>query len=239
MWQCGSVGLKMDFSRFSVVEFRRQFIFSWPILGSSVAVFVLTYYDRLLMAGISSLDDLGIFGVASRLSSAFLFALLALGAGLTPLIYLNYRDRKFMRMVEIFFYAVAGFVFLVMVVMFFVGVPLVALVVTDKYSLAGKMLVPLIAVAFLANSYRFFPGLDIALKTSTIALVNVFSCVVGLMFGYVLGQRWGVHGIIASKIISSASMALLYLELGRRYVAPPKFSRAVVFLLIVSGFAVI
>jgi O-antigen/teichoic acid export membrane protein len=235
MWQCGRVGLKIDISKFSLIELRRQFEFSWPILGSSFAVFVLTYYDRLLVVGISSLNDLGVFGVASRLSSAFLFALLALGAGLTPLIYLNYKDKKFMRMVEVFFYAIAGVVFLVMVLMSFVGVPLVALVVTDKYSDAGKMLASLIAVAFLVNSYRFFPGLDIAFRTQTIALVNVFSCLVGLIFGYVLGQRWGVHGIIASKLVASASMALLYLELGRRHVEPPMFSRAVVILLTIFG----
>jgi O-antigen/teichoic acid export membrane protein len=237
--QCDRVGLKMNFANISIAEVRRQFSFALPILGSSVAVFTLTYYDRLLMAGISSLDDLGIFGVASRLSSAVVFALLALGAGLTPLIYLNYKDKKFMQMVEIFFYAIAAIIFVVMIVLSFVGVPLVALVVTDKYSLAGRMLVPLIAVAFLSNTYRFFPGLDIALKTPTIAIINVFSCVVGLMLGYVLSYRWGVHGIIVSKIIASASMALLYLELGRRYVAPPRFSRVVVVLLIVFGFIVI
>lgn len=239
LWCCTRVGLKINIFKISKVEIIRQFSFSWPILGSSLAVFVLAYYDRMLLTWISSLADLGVFGVANRLSSAFVFALLALGAGLTPLIYSNYKDKQFMRIVELFFYTISAIIIISMTGAIFLGGPLVTLIATDKYNLAGRMLVPLIAVAFLSNSYRFFPGLDIAFKTSSIAMVNLFSCSVGLLLGYVLGNKWGVHGIIASKVIASASMAFLYLELGRRYVAPPKLSRVVVSFLAIFGLATI
>lgn len=225
---CQRVGLEMSIWKISKIEAFRQISFSSPILGSSIAVFLLMYYDRLLMAGMVPLSDLGVFSVANRLVSAFVFGLLALGTGLTPLIYSNYRDKNFMRMVELLFYAFITITFSSMLVTSLFGVSLVSFVTTAQYGPAGKLLAPLLVAAFLANSYRFFPGLDVALKTPAIALINMFSCIVGVSSGYVLGQKWGVHGIIASKVVASAVMALLYLELGRSYVRPPRFARLMV-----------
>ena len=73
---------------------REMLKFSLPLVPSSVGVIFINVAQRIMIKGIMSLTDLGLFGVSSRLSSIISIGFQSIQGAITPLIYQNSDDKN-------------------------------------------------------------------------------------------------------------------------------------------------
>ena len=94
--------------------------FSFPLVASSLSVFVGTYIDRIMINHFLTIGDVGLFGVAFRIAGIVYIALMGFNVALTPSIYKNHHlpDTP-LHLAKIFRIFVAFSSFLIVVIVLF------------------------------------------------------------------------------------------------------------------------
>jgi O-antigen/teichoic acid export membrane protein len=210
-WLRGSLALRID--RAELADMLR---FSLPLVPAGVAMFANFYVNRLMLNAMATLEDVGLFGLASRLSGAATIVLVGVQSALTPLIYAHHREPQTpVRLARLFetFSALALF-FCLGLTLF--ARELVLLVATPSYVDAAPLLVWLAPAALFAQMYIFAPGIAIGKKTHWQLAISAFSAVAAISLNWLLIPRAGATGAALGTFLGASLFLATWLAASQR-----------------------
>lgn len=190
--------------------------FSAPLVPAGLAVFVSLYINRFALSYFGSLEEVGLYGIGSRVAGLSTLLILGVQAALTPLVYQHYRDAETPAQIARLFgwfmaVALAGCLFLALFAR-----ELLTLFATPEY-IAGAALVAVLAPALLLSQmYIFAPGIAIAKKTHWQLWVTLLSAAVSGVANWLLVPLWGIWGAAVSTLLASLVFFLSWLWLSQR-----------------------
>jgi O-antigen/teichoic acid export membrane protein len=197
---------------FDWASMRRMLAFSVPLVPASLGVFVTLYIDRIALNQLATLSAVGIFGIGYRLASLVSLLLIGFQIALTPIIYMRYREPstpgELARAMRMF----VGFALLVTLTLS-IWAPEMLRVITPPEYWPADAVVPLLAPAILlANMYVFMPGLAIANRTRTIAVITIAGAVMNTTLNLALIPLLGVRGAALATLISAMAVFAGYVR---------------------------
>jgi O-antigen/teichoic acid export membrane protein len=197
-WLRGTLSLVLH--RADLAEMLR---FSLPLVPAGIAVFASFYINRLMLNALATLDDVGQFGIASRLAGMVTLVLVGIQGALTPLIYAHHHEPETpARLARLF----EGFVAVALVACLAIGLfgrELIAAFATADYAAAAPLLIWLAPAALLAQMYIFAPGIAIAKKTTWQLLITLCSAVLGAVLNWVLIPIAGPAGAAMATLAAA------------------------------------
>ncbi|WP_341890089.1 oligosaccharide flippase family protein [Variovorax sp. YR752] len=198
-WLRGKLSLVLH--RADLAEMLR---FSLPLVPAGIAVFASFYINRLMLNALATLDDVGQFGIASRLAGMVTLVLVGIQGALTPLIYAHHHEPETpARLARLF----EGFVAVALVACLAIGLfgrELIATFATADYASAAPLLMWLAPAALLAQMYIFAPGIAIAKKTSWQLLITLCSALLGAALNWMLIPIAGPAGAALATLAAAA-----------------------------------
>ena len=209
-------------------QLRDMLRFSTPLVLAGLAVFISLYINRLAINHFCSLEDVGHFGISSRIASLASLLIIGIQAALTPLVYQHYREphapRQIARLLNWFMAtALVGCLFLALF-----SRELLMLFTTPKF-MAGAALVGVLAPALLMSQmYIFAPGIAIAKKTHWQLWVTMLGATASVAGNWLLVPLWGVWGAAMATLLSSLIFLLFWLSLSQRLYPIPYAWRSIV-----------
>lgn len=178
--------------------------FSLPLVPAGIAVFASLYANRLMLNALTTVQDVGLFGVASRLAALITLVLVGVQGALTPLVYAHHRESEtpahLARLFEGF--SAVGLVGCLALALF--APELITLLTTPEYASAAPLLGWLAAAALLMQMYIFAPGIAIAKKTYWQLVITLASALVAIGLNALLVAQLGVWGATVATLLASA-----------------------------------
>lgn len=189
--------------------------FSAPLVLSSLAVFATLYMDRFIILSWLTVEDLGLFSLATKFASVTGIALVGVTAALTPLIYQHHQDAETRGHVEEIlekYVLLSGAI--VLGAIWFSDEALVVLT-AGPFLAASALVPPLVLASLISGMYNFFPGLSIAKRTRAIALINVAAVALNLVVTSILVRLLGILGASVGAVLVAVFVTGMYFRLGR------------------------
>ena len=186
----------------SRVELKRMLSFGLPLVPAGIALWLVWFIDRVMLARLSSLNDVGQYAIANRLATVLLLAVLAFNLAFGPFILsLHAQDRELERRVR------AQTSLLVVGSLAVLGVSLSLFarelieLVAPRYDRAHTV-VGLLSLSILI--YGVYPvvstGLSIARRTTFLGVISVSAAAVNVALNLVLIPAWGMVGAAVSTV---------------------------------------
>jgi O-antigen/teichoic acid export membrane protein len=221
-------------------ELREMLRFSLPLVPAGVAVFATLNLHRFVLNSMSTLEEVGLFGIASRLAAVATLVLIGVQSALTPLIYAHHGEpetpAQLARLLELFW----GLALLASLSIAVFGPELLALLAAPAYGTAAPIVVWLAPAALLAQMYVFAPGIPLAKKTRWQLALTVVSAVSGLVLSLMLVPRWQALGAAAAACAASGLFFGAWLVMGQRlYPLPLRWRRLALATIVYAGLATV
>lgn len=212
--------------------------FSVPLIPSTAGVFILNSGHRILVKALLSLSALGLFGVASRLTSLVSVIMSSFQGALTPLIMKNYREVNTPFQISKLFRYFSFFSILLFFSISIFSKEILIILTTPAYYDAYKLVPFLLLDKIFFAMYVFAPGLFIAKKTNMIAVINILSAIINISISFILLKTIGLIGAAIGTMVSSMAMFSLQMYFSQKnYFVPHKF-KPILISLIVSSFLI-
>jgi polysaccharide biosynthesis protein len=202
---------------FSGEFLKKLLLFSSPLVPSSMACLLATASDRFAINALMSIEDVGVYGVAYRLSTIVSLVLVGFQSALTPLVYTNYKDNRTKDSISMIFryFSVAALCMFLGISIF--SRELLFFFTTKNYYSAYAIIPYLVLSNLLSAHYAFFPGLGIANKTIVIAVLNIISAVANIGLNFLLIPYFGMNGAAFATFLSALLAAVIYVNQSQRY----------------------
>lgn len=188
---------------FDMNQLRILLYFSAPLVPAGIAIFISLYINRFAINHFGSLDDVGHFGLGSRIAGVASLLIIGIQAALTPLVYQHYRDPETPGQIAKLF---SWFTTVALIGCLFLGLfsrDLLALFATPEFN-SGSVIVGVMAPALLLSQmYIFAPGIAIAKKTHWQLWVTMLSAAVSLVANWVLVPLLGIWGAALATLLTS------------------------------------
>lgn len=222
---------------FNFTRLKEMLIFSFPLVFSSMAVYVSIYADRWLLSSMLDLSSVGIYSVAFKLAMVIGLICYSFQMALVPLIYTHYKDEHTPFYISrIFNY----FLLLILPLLAFVSAfskDIVYLFAGESFQDAHILMLPLSFSVLFLNIYFFSPGLSIAKKTIRIAMINIVAGVVNITLNIILIPHFKELGAAVATLSGGISMTILYFWFGNKeYKIPYDYLKCLAALLIFGTF---
>jgi O-antigen/teichoic acid export membrane protein len=202
--------------RIDRAKLRQMLGFSLPLVPASSGVFLNGYADRLAIQSQSTLHDLGLYGVAYRLSVVVSLTLIGFQGALLPQV-IRQRHHpetpgELVRLMRLF---VALALTVLVLVTTFADELLLVLTRPAYYSAADA--VPfVVAGAFFAGMPMFAVGFSVAQRTKPIAFVTVGCGLANLGLALLLVGPIGILGAGLSFLVTQAIAFAILMRLSQR-----------------------
>jgi len=182
--------------------------FSWPLLASSLVLFLYAWYDQALVIAFLPLESVGIYNVSRRAFGVLVGIATALGQSLFPYYGMTYgrRDHK---AISIAIKKASRYTMLIIfpltLGLFSTAKPAITLFAGQQY-ISGWSILAIMAIFGL--TYGISPALSGLLiiyeKTKTVMLMNIASVV----FSLILFPAVGIFGLNGLAFMRGASLLL-------------------------------
>lgn len=188
---------------FEISHLREMLRFSAPLVPASLAVFVSLFANRFALAQFSSLEQVGIFAVASRLSMMAALLVSGVQAALTPLVY-KYQEKPETagQLSDLFSLFAAGALLFCAAVWLF-SHEIILVFSTVQYSAAAPLIALLVPSVLLSQIYVFAPGIGIAKKTIWQLWISITAALVSVLANVLLVPFLGIWGAALATFVSS------------------------------------
>ncbi|MFC3940613.1 polysaccharide biosynthesis protein [Pseudomonas gingeri NCPPB 3146 = LMG 5327] len=211
---------------FDVHKLLAMLKFSVPLVPAGLAVFVSLYINRVALVHFGSLEDVGLFGIGSRIAGLSALLILGIQAALTPLVYQHYREPETPAQIARLFgwfaaVALAGCLFLAVFAR-----ELLAVFATAGYFAGASLVVFLAPALLLSQMYIFAPGIAIRKKTIWQLWVTLLSATVSAVGNWLLVPSWGVFGAALATLLAAMVFFLAWLLISQRLYRIPYNWRA-------------
>ncbi|MBF9038831.1 oligosaccharide flippase family protein [Rhodobacterales bacterium LSUCC0246] len=210
--------------QFSTVLLKSMLLYSWPLAVGGLGIWLNTFIDRFFINHFLSLSEVGVYGIAIRISGVLSLGLVGVRTALTPLIYANLEvdstPIKVARIFKIFTIAMV----IAFLALSFSAKYLVGLFFINVYHDAAA-LVPILSFSvIISGMYVFFPGISIAKKTKILATINLIGLVLNLIFNFIFIKHLGIVGVALATSIASFFVFVLHASISNTmYHVPVKF----------------
>lgn len=224
---------------FDIGQLKAMLRFSAPLVPAGLAVFLSLYINRFALSHFASLEEVGLFGIASRIAGLSALLILGVQAALTPLVYQYHTEPETPgHLARLFgwFAAVAlsGCLFLALFAR-----ELLMLFTTVEYLQAAPLVAILAPALLLSQMYVFAPGIAIAKKTYWQLGVTVLSALISVSGNWLLVPRFGSWGAALATLAAALAFFLSWLVLSQRlYRIPYRWKGCALPTLAFAGFAV-
>jgi O-antigen/teichoic acid export membrane protein len=200
-------------------SFSRQVIgkllaFGVPLVPISLAYWVFLVSDRILLAQLSTLQQVGLYSVAASLVGLTSIAVSALGQAWTPHAVRVYEEepeyapKLFGRMMT---YVLAGFGLLCVGITTFTP-ELLAMLTGSAFSGAGAAVGPLaIGMVAFASTQITAGGITLRMRTKYLALHSWLAAMLNVGLNLVLIPRFGMVGAAWATMVAYVFLTLAYL----------------------------
>lgn len=217
-WYYGRSAYALLFSWKACISMIR---FSFPLVFSSINVFIALYIDRIAIQKFLTLSDVGLYGLGYRLASVVSLLVAGFNSALSPIIFSAYRDASTPADIEKMLRVFLSLTLPVVVAVSVFAQEALWLLTTPQYYPAW-VVIPLIASALLLSSlYIFSPGMDIAKKTRLITFINIAVAALNVILNFLLIPLLGIQGAALATLASAAFMFACYIHFGRKYYPIP------------------
>lgn len=185
--------------------------FSWPLVFSSVSVWIIQFFDRIMISSMMSVFDMGIYAMAFKIASIAALASLGFQAAVAPLVYKYYREPETpVALGNAFhFYIVSG-----CILWLFMSVSadqLVYLLSSDDYSEASNLVPILTASVLISSLIVFAPGISLSKKTFFTFLIFSFGSGLCLFLNYIFIPQYGLLGAAWSTLSAHLAVSVSYI----------------------------
>ena len=191
--------------------------FSFPLVFSSLSVYIGTYVDRIMINQLLSNYELGIYSLAFRVSSIILLLMVGIQMAITPIIYNNYKKPETRKnLEEIFSYFSA--ISIIFILSFCLFSREILMVFTTKEYFEAYILIYILAPSILLSQmYIFTPGLAIEKKTKIIFLISLIGALINTSLNLFLIPIYQIMGASVATLISSTFMFFSYYFISNYY----------------------
>jgi len=222
---------------FSLDRLRQMLSFSLPLVPSGVAVFVTLYVDRIAISRLMTNADVGLFGIGYRLAAITSLLIVATQTAITPIVYQRHREPEAPAQLAAIFRAFAAVALGLSLALAMFANQIMRLFTTPPFY-ASAVVVPLLAPALvLSGMYVLAPGLAIAKRTGSIAIVSVAGALLNTALNLLFIPVLGIQGAALATLLGAGSMFSAYMILSQRLYPVPH--RWVPLALATAGTAVI
>lgn len=177
--------------------------FSSPLVPAGVAVFISLYINRLALNSLTTLHEVGLFGMGIRLASMAGLLIVGIQGALTPLIYLHHREPGTPLQISKLF---SWFVAIALVGCLALGLfanTILKLFTTPAYYEAAPTVILLAPAFLLSQMYIFTPGIAVAKKTHWQLWITVCSSLVSAGLNWGLIPLFSVAGAAWATLIAA------------------------------------
>jgi O-antigen/teichoic acid export membrane protein len=224
--------------KFDRVQLVRMLRFSLPLVPAGLAVFVSFHVNRLLLNALGTLDEVGVFSVASRLAGVSALLIVGLQGALTPLVYVHHREPWVPAQLARLFEGFVALALLICLLMSLFSRELVAVFAAPGYASAATLLAVLAPATLLAQMYIFAPGIAIERRTTWQLAIATASAAVSIALNAWLIPQWGPLGAAAATLASSAAFFGLWLTVSQRLYRLPLRAMPLTLALVAYGLLV-
>lgn len=220
-WLRHSIALTFDKNRL-----RDMLRFSVPLVPAGLAVWGSGYIDRMMINHFLSLNEVGLYGVGSRLASIVGLLVAGVQGALMPLIYANHREPETpMQLARIFRIFIASALLMLLALSLFARDILVLMTTPDFYG-AAALVIYLVPASMLAQMYIFAAGIGIAQRTHWYIWLNLAGLAVNGALGWWLVPIVGITGAAVATLVGGAVVFVFSMSISQRlYPVPHDWSR--------------
>lgn len=198
-----------------------------PLLPITAAYWVLNLSDRFFLSKLSTLNEVGLYGIAARLAGGMVIITSAIQYGWRPFalrLQTNEKARLLYASMPIYYFITVGFAGLVIVA---VSPFVLKIFATEAYSEAIMFLPPLIFSGMMFGGYYIFStGIEIVQRTYHLSWIIAVAAIINIIFNSLLIPSSGALGAsIATAIAYSFSTLLVGIVSHRLYPLPYELSR--------------
>jgi O-antigen/teichoic acid export membrane protein len=196
---------------------REMLTFSFPLVLSSISVFISLYIDRITIKELMTLKDLGLYGIAYRFASIVVIFSSSFQGALTPLVYNNYRLANTPKNIAKIFRYFLALIFPTILIFSFFSTEIILFFSTPEY-IQSSSIIPVIALSLIVSNCNIFtPGIAIYKQTRIIALINIFSAIINTVLNYILVPKIGFMGAALATLITSVLTFYCYFVKSQKY----------------------
>jgi O-antigen/teichoic acid export membrane protein len=195
--------------------------FSLPLIPSSVGTVASLQINRIMVLRLMSQADVGLLGVAYRVTSIVPLIMGGVQTALTPLVYNNYRraeaPREIARIMRVFVFGSLAF-FLVLSLF---AKEILAFMTAPAYHGAFILVPALTLASMVPKMCDFAPGLILSKRTGTVAAISLTAAGLNVLLNLVAIPRWGTAGAAWVSCMSGVFAFAAYILGGQRFYRMP------------------
>ena len=201
---------------FNAEKLKEMLKFSLPLVPSGLLMLGGQQIPKLILSKYGSLEDVGIFGLATQIAGFAGITVLGVQTAITPSILANHHIEETPKMLGKLFekFAIIALIFCAFLSAF--ANELVVLFSAPSYSGAANF-VPYLAFAIVLNSlYIFFPGKIINGKSIAQLLASGGSFLVAVVAGYFLVNFDGIRGAAVSSLLAAITFLSIWCYISQK-----------------------
>lgn len=209
--------------RLSRYELRVMLAYGLPLVPTAVAAWALAFLDRVMLAQLSDLDEVGQYAIATRLGTVVLFAVVAFATAFSPFILsLHAEDPEQEREMRAKAYlaAITGFLVISVTVTLFARELIEVVAPGFDHAHESVGLVCLGLTAFGASGLAM-TGISLSRQTKWLAYYSLTALAVNAGLNVVLIPPFGQIGAAAATMVAFMCLAVLYHRKSQQLVHSP------------------
>ena len=221
------IGLLLLISRgsirlcFSYHKLKKMIHFSLPLVPSSLSVYTQTYIDRIMIAKMLSLHDVGIYGFGFRMASILILVIGAFQMSIRPLIYDHHKKEETKEKISQSFRFFLFCIFIGSIGLCFFLPELFFIFFGYSFDQSAYLFPYLLFIVIMTNSCVFAPGLILAKRTALMALINIGGMLLNIGLNFIMIQSFGLWGAVIATSISALAVTIIFFFVSQRYYLIP------------------
>ena len=213
----GAFGLERSFEiRLDRDKLREMLRFSLPLVPASVGLFLSVYASRLILNGLTSLDEVGVYTLAAQIAGIATLGIVGVQSAVTPLAMAHHQDPKTPALLARLFEGFVGFAIVASLALGLFAPEFIYFLGNPEYAVAGPLVLVLAPALLLAQMYFFAPGFAVAKRTGLQMWISLGSAVVAVAANFWLIGLWGIVGAALATLASAAVFLTLWFVASQR-----------------------
>lgn len=225
-------------TRFSVPELRTMLAFGVPLIPAGLAMWALQFVDRVMLARLDDLAEVGEYAVANRVALVLMLGVMALATAYSPFVLSQFNEdpehEKRMR----------GRLLPIVTAGFAVGAVFLSLFAREMIEVIAPdfdrayQAVPLVSIGLIAYgiSNVAMAGISLARATRWFAIYALVAAVVNIGLNFIFIPWWGQIGAAAATAIAYSMLTgLIYRKAQQVYPTPYQGRQALTFFVLGSA----
>lgn len=201
-----------------------------PLVPASISVWVISYVDRIMIQHFYGNNEVGIYGIGFRISSAIIVLIVGFQTALTPLIFKFHADPNTPKKIAFLFKSFLLLVFLSCFI-FIVFLPNILEILTSPNFFDSRyVIIFMLPSVIFSQLYIFFPGIGLSGKTYLILLINFGGGVLNILLNLLLIPYYSFIGASIATMISQLIVFLSFLLVSQKlYYVPHNWRKILPF----------